>query len=106
MKTVYTLSVIGIALLTGCSSLPSCGTPEAVEQTCSHGLLGTLANSGTTYEPARTYPTYRVEPSERTVQPNFGGVGGEQYQLIMVNTPSGWVQKRCKVLNGQAVACF
>lgn len=30
----------------------------------------------------------------------------EQYQTIVVNTPSGFVYKRCKVLNGQVVACF
>ena len=49
-----------------------------------------------------------VGPSTQLVQPNFNRFGGsdsEGYQTIMVNTPQGFVYKRCKVLNG-AVACF
>lgn len=50
------------------------------------------------------YPTTTVAP--QTVQPNVGTTAGEQYQTIAVNTPAGLVYKRCKVLNGQVVACF
>lgn len=56
----------------------------------------------------QAYTTNPYTPTQipQTVQPSFGNTGGEQYQTIMVNTPNGIVHKRCKVLNGQVVACF
>ena len=81
MRSVFVLCLSG-TLLTGCYSMP--------EQ------RDYVAN-----------PFYLPQQTQ-TVQPNFTPLGstGEQYQMIMVNTPNGMVYKRCKVLNGQAVACF
>jgi hypothetical protein len=42
-------------------------------------------------------------PSQQT---NSQNTSQGSYQLIMVNTPNGLVQKRCKMLNGKAVHCI
>jgi hypothetical protein len=69
-----------------------------------------LTNVINALQPAtRNYITNPITVVPQSVQPNFnsfGSTGNDQYQLIMVNTPAGLVQKRCKVLNGQVVACF
>ncbi len=54
-----------------------------------------------------THPITASAPSQG-VQPNLQpfGASGEEYQTVMVNTPNGIVYKRCKVVNGQNVACF
>ena len=57
--------------------------------------------------------SHRIQPTEFQVQPvntqpylvpNSKDANG--YELFMVNTSSGWVHRRCKVLNGKAVACL
>jgi uncharacterized lipoprotein len=105
MKTIITLlAIIG---LSGCSSLPYCGTPEAEGQRyCSESLGSTVANFNATYpnafssapRPAAVLP---AAPSQATGKPK-----PDSYQTILVNTPNGLVQKRCKMLNGKAVYCI
>jgi hypothetical protein len=65
-----------------------------------------LIESGATYDPGRTYTTPQITlpPTQRT-QP-APTAGREEYRTVLVNTPSGMVYKRCKVLNDQVVACF
>lgn len=77
----FTLSLAAVALLGGCYSMPT---------------RDYVANP------------YTLPQAPQTAQPDFTpwGATGEQYQTIMVNTPTGMVYKRCKVLNGKAVACF
>lgn len=108
MRSLHTIFLAGTVLLAGCSSLPTCGTPEAQGQTCTTGWAGLLADFNASQPPPRNYITNPITlpTSQQTVQPNFGNTGGEQYQTIMVNTPNGYVYKRCKVLKGQVVACF
>ena len=113
MRSITLLALVPIVLLTGCSSLPTCGTSEgaaALRQggACTHGLLGTLADSGIQPQPSRNYTTNPItlQPAPQMLQPNFKLQPGEQYQTITMNTPNGLVYKRCKVLNGQVVACF
>ena len=78
---VFTLSLAAVALLGGCYSMPT---------------RDYVANP------------YTLPPAGQTTQPDFTPFGtvGDQYQTILVNTPNGMVYKRCKVLNGKAVACF
>jgi hypothetical protein len=90
-----------VAALAGCSSAPMCGSPEAVGAPVCSGWMSPPP-------PQRDYvanPIYTPSPIQ-TAPSAWGAQSGEQYQLIMVNTPNGLVQKRCKVLNGQVVACF
>ena len=56
----------------------------------------------------RNYLTNPVTlaPATKSAQPNVGGDQAGEWQTVYVNTPSGLVAKRCKVLNGQNVACF
>lgn len=66
-----------------------------------------LSDANAMSPPQRNYITNPyTAPPVQSVQPNFGNTANEQYQTIMVNTPQGIVYKRCKVLNGQVVACF
>lgn len=93
MQLHHTVLVLVIALA-GCGS-----TPEQWQQ------LFQEANqiSG----PQRNYLTNPValpQPVQMS-QPDFGADGTE-YRTVMVNTPSGFVYKRCKMLNGQVAACF
>lgn len=102
-----TLTIASLILLSGCSSLPMCGTPEAVGKTCSHGFWGTFADPGVDLTPQRNYVTNPITsyPVQST-QPTFGESSGERYEMILVNTPNGYVMKRCKMLNGQAAVCL
>lgn len=107
MRSLLIISLAGITLLTGCSSLPPCGTPEAQGQACSLGLGATLANSGIQPQPSRDYAINPITlPAPAPGQSAPVTPTGEQYQTIAVNTPSGIVYKRCKVLSGRVVACF
>lgn len=57
----------------------------------------------------RNYFTDPITAPVPTIQPNiqpYGGTNNQEYRTVMVNTPNGIVYKRCKVLNGQNVACF
>ncbi len=104
MKTIG--SLICTALLAGCSSLPTCGSAEAQGATsCTAGFASTLNEFNATQPAPRNYFTnpYVGPAVSQTAQPY---AAPEQYQTIMVNTPQGIVYKRCKVLNGQVVACF
>jgi hypothetical protein len=109
MKTLRTLTLLaGIfsMFLTGCSSLPACGTPEAKGQTCSLGLASTLADFNASQPPQRDYINNPFPvPAVQSLQPNFGNTG-ERFQTIMVDTPNGFVYKRCKLFNNHVVACF
>lgn len=123
------LCLVVSTLLAGCSSVPTCGTVaayDAIGQPCrsptSGALMGVPTSSRQSFgsflteynamqNPGRNYATNPITLPQQpqTTQPNFGAFGatdGETYQLIMVNTPAGLVQKRCKVLNGQVVACL
>ena len=108
MKSI--LAITCAVALTGCSSLPTCGTPEAQAHfkanpggSCSAPWWTVLEGIQPQQQP--NYPVY--QPSTvQTAPAAWGPQAGEQYQTIMVNTPNGVVAKRCKVLNGQAVACF
>ena len=105
MRLFYLLCIPALVLLTGCSSLPACGTPEAKGKHCS---LGYAPGAFVIPVASRDYVTNPVTlpAAPTTTQPSFGNAPSEQYQTILVNTPNGLVYKRCKVLNGQAVACF
>lgn len=90
MRLHYVFCTASLALLTGCA-----GLAQALQE----------ANA---MQSGRNYVTNPVTlpPAPTTTQPSFGTSPSEQYQTILVNTPNGLVYKRCKVLNGQAVACF
>lgn len=97
MKLHHTF-LISTILLVGCGT-----TPEQWVQ-----LLQDANGTNTGQRNYVTHPITAPAPSQG-VQPNlqpFGGTGGEEYKTVMVNTPNGIVYKRCKVLNGQNVACF
>jgi len=82
-------------------------TPTYSQSTQNNAGWADLFASFSTFN-QRNYVTNPITSpvSPQTIQPNTKNVGGEEYQTIMVNTPSGLVSKRCKVLNGQIVACF
>ena len=105
---VQLLICVTTVLFTGCSSLPLCGSPEAKGKDCTHGFWATLANSNVTPQPSRNYLTNPVTlpPAPVNTQPNLGASPVDEYRTILVNTPNGLVYKRCRMLNGQAVACF
>ena len=68
-----------------------------------------VALTGCVTQPTRDYIADPIiAPVYPSTQPNFQPFGSQDtgYQLIMVNTPNGLVQKRCKVLNGQVVHCL
>ena len=101
MRTLRTFACIaGIILLTGCAGFGDVWREHAAAE----ALLQTQM------PPARNYITNPFTPltvaQPQAAQPSWGTPAGEQYQTIMVNTPQGIVYKRCKVLNGQVVACF
>lgn len=54
----------------------------------------------------RNYTTHPITAPAPSVQPNIQSTNDQEYRTVMVNTPNGIVYKRCKVLNGQNVACF
>ena len=68
-----------------------------------------VALTGCVTQPTRDYIANPIiAPVYPSTQPNVQPFGSQanDYQLIMVNTPYGLVQKRCKVLNGQVVHCL
>ena len=84
--------------------LAGCGTTSEQWQQ----LLSEANNMNAGQRNYFTNPITVPTPSQ-SIQPNlqpFGGASVEEYKTIMVNTPNGIVYKRCKVLNGQNVACF
>ena len=97
MKNLSILAcIVGLTFMSGCAE-----TTQLLRE----------ANEFQAQQPQqRNYFTNPITmPPLQGTQPNFapfGATSGEQYQTIMVNTPNGLVYKRCKVLNGQVVACF
>lgn len=61
-------------------------------------------------QPQRNYVTQPFTPLQSPVgQPNTQQTTqqtSDEYQLVMVNTPTGVVYKRCKMLNGKAAYCI
>lgn len=102
MTHIRTLTLIaGISVLTGCAGFGQAWREHAEADARLNPQAQTQA------PPARNYFTDPIlVPQPTSVQPSFGGNAGEQYQTIMVNTPQGIVYKRCRMLNGKAVACF
>ena len=91
MRSVHLITLTAALLLSGCAS-----------------FLQELANSGIQPEQPRNYVTNPITlgAPPPVAQPTWGTSSTDQYQTILVNTPNGVVYKRCKVLNGKAVACF
>ena len=89
-----------VTLLSGCAGMGDAWREhQAIESR--------LGNPSQQIPPARNYITDPIPvPQPSSMQPSFSGTPGESYQTIMVNTPQGIVYKRCKLLNGQVVACF
>lgn len=89
MRPITLLCLSAVAFLTGCAGLAQALSDASQMQT------------------GRNYATNPVTlPPAPTTQPTWNNNQGEEYQTILVNTPTGMVYKRCKVLNGNAVACF
>lgn len=110
MNPTKLTGLIAIGLLAGCSSLPTCGTPEAVEYFRSNPNGSCSApwwSVGGDYRPppTRDYVNNPIVSPTTTQQP-AAAQPREEYKTIAVNTPNGLVYKRCKMLNGQVVACF
>lgn len=75
-----------------------------------YGACGILALTGCVTTGGRDYvanPFY-LPPAPQTTQPNFQPFGSQTngYELILINTPNGLVQKRCKMVNGQVAHCL
>ena len=98
MRIHHALFVVSFFALT----LSGCGSPITPQQ-----WQQTLREANEISGPQRNYVTnpYTLPRAPQMSQPDFGADGSE-YRTVMVNTPNGIVYKRCKVLNGQVVACF
>ena len=95
MKTLRALAyIVGFIFLSGCAEMGQVLREHAAMQ----AQMPAQRNYFT--DPFTPLPGY--QPSQAPA----ASTAGEQYQTIMVNTPQGIVYKRCKVLNGKAVACF
>lgn len=93
MKTL--LALAAVTALAGCSAIQAFG--EAARDLQEYERQNPPA-------PTKQYfPTPAIQPpsNQVNIKPDAGG-----YQLIMVNTPNGWVQKRCYVINGKAAHCL
>lgn len=93
MKPCHTL-LLATVILSGCGS-----TPEQWNQAFKEANDMNAGQRNYSTHPI-TAPTPGAQPSN---QPNSND---QEYKTVMVNTPNGLVYKRCKVLNGQNVACF
>lgn len=103
------LCVLSTALVTGCSTLPTCGTPEAAGSSCSapwYSVLGGIQPQGRDY----VANPYTLPAAPATVQPNFqpfGATNGSGYHTVRVVLPDGKVSYlQCKELEGKNVGCF
>lgn len=91
-------SLVFIFALAGCGT-----TPEQWQ--------GMLQQANEMNAGQRNYLTNPITPPAPlpSTQPNFkpfGSTSENEYKTIMVNTPNGYVYKRCKMLNGQVVTCL
>ena len=70
------------------------------------GVLEDYNRSQQYVAPTRNYftdPLVQPTSNQANTRPS---AATETYQTILVNTPNGLVQKRCKMLNGKAVYCI
>lgn len=106
MNPIKLTGLIAIGLLAGCSSLPTCGTPEAAAHP-GNSCSAPWWSVGSDYRPppTRDYINNPIVSPTTTQQP-VAAQPREEYKTIAVNTPNGLVYKRCKMLNGRVVACF
>lgn len=69
-------------------------------------LAGAISLAGCVTYPTRDYINDPIVYQPMPTGGVYGAPQQDQYQTIAINTPSGIVYKRCKVLNGQIVHCL